>query len=204
MVGRAQRFTPTTQVYGAGQDDLGAVELPLGIAVLTGLLLCALPFKPRWLGGAALLVMLGSALWYGNLLEYRLLHQVGRRRFRGNLLVAITWVVLGWSLLWAGLLILLAHARGWHWLSGWRDGPLLLTLGLGSFYMSQGVRLGVRRWLCLGGVLLLLGVLIPAVRPLREHMDLAAALLDGGALLASGMAARRALQGRRGRPDANP
>jgi len=194
---------PVVPMRAKGQDTLGAFELPLGGAVLVSHLLSALLPKARGLTTTALYAALALALWCGHSLERRWLHEPGRRHFRGTLYLRITWVVLGWSLLWASLPVAFAHARTWHWLGGWRDGPILLTLTLGLFHLTQGARLGVSRWVCLGGVLCLLAALLPGIRALREHMNLATALLAGGALILSGYAGQSALQ-KQGRSPRTP
>jgi len=176
-------FAPPTPQTREGRGNLGAFELPLGIAVLANYLLFALLPKARALTTALFYVSLALALWRGHLLERRWGYGSGRRRFPGTLFLGITWAVLGWSLLWAGLLIAFAHARTWHWLGGWRDGPILLTLTLGLFHLAQGARLRVGHWAYVGGVLCLLGVLIPGLQTLREHINLATAFLVGGALI---------------------
>lgn len=181
-------FAPPMPQTREGHGNLRAFALPLGVAVFASYLLFALLPRARALTTALFYVSLALALWRGHLLERRWGYGSGRRRFPGTLFLGITWAVLGWSLLWAGLLIAFAHARTWHWLGGWRDGPILLTLTLGLFHLAQGVRLRVGRSVCVGGVLCLLGVLIPGVQALREHINLATAFLVGGTLILSGYA----------------
>lgn len=132
-----------------------------------------------------------GGLWYGGALEYRQLRALGRRRVRGTLLLLITWLTVGLALLLAGLLVALARLLEAGSLYGWLDRPILMTLFFGLYHLSQGVRLGVPRWMYLGGALCLLGAMIPGVRFLRHSLYLTCALLLGGPLLVSGYLGRR-------------
>ena len=179
-------FHRLRQMTAEGQDSLGAFELPLGAAVLVGGIINIVTVQRPWLGTALFCIFIIAALSYGGRLEYRWFRLLGRRRFRGTLLLAITWLVVAWSALLSGLLIGLAHARGWDRLEGWAGGLIWLTLTLGLYHIAQGVRLGVRRWVCLGAVLCLWAVLLPGWSLFRQRIFVAGALLVGGTLLISG------------------
>ncbi len=185
-------FQRLRQIIAEGQDNLGAFELPLGAAILMGLLINALMGRGAWLGTALLGLLIVAALGYGGYLEYRWFRILGRRRFRGTLLLTATWLVVAWAALLSGLLIGLAHARGWDRSEGWDGGLLWMTLILGLYHIAQGVRLGVRRWTYLGGVLCLWAVLLPALPLFRQRIFVAGALLVGGVLLISGYRGYRA------------
>lgn len=174
------------KIAAEGQDNLGAFELPLGAAVLVGWLINAVTMPRPWLGAALFCILIIAALGYGGYLEYRWFHILGRRRFRGTLLLAITWLAVAWAALLSSLLIGLAYARGWDRAEGWAGGLIWVTLVLGLYHIAQGVRLGVRRWTYLGGVLCLWAVLLPALPLPRQRIFVAGALLVGGMLLISG------------------
>jgi hypothetical protein len=179
-----------------GFDNLGAFELALGAAVLLSYLLYALLTRFTTLATLLFWILLVAALWYGNRLERRQHHALGKRHLRGTLFLGITCLTLGVALLLGLLLIGLAHARAWDRIPHWADGPLLLALVLGLYHLSQGLRLGVQRWLYLGGVLCGLAVIIPAVPFLRAYMYLVSALLMGGSLLISGYFGQREMRRR--------
>ena len=174
-------------VQSEGHDSFGAFELTLGCAVLLGCPLFVVLCKMPWLAWAVFCGLLIAVLWGGHRLESRYLRMLGRRRSRGTLLLRITWLVLAWALLWTYLLIRLAHARAWNWLlPGWADGPIMLMLVLGLYYLAIGVKVGVRRWVVLGLTLSMMAVLIPGLSLLRDMLYLSTGLFAGGALLISG------------------
>jgi hypothetical protein len=179
-----------------GFDNLGAFELTLGAAVLLSYLFYAVLTRVTTFATLVFWILLVAALWYGNRLESRQLHALGRRRLRGTLFLGITCLTLGLALLLGLLLIGLAHARAWSRIPHWADGPLLFALVSGLYHLSQGLRLGVRRWLYLGGVLCGLAVIIPGVPFLRAYMYLVSALLIGGSLLISGYFGQREMRRR--------
>lgn len=179
-------FQRLGQIAAEGQDSLGAFELPLGAAVLVSCLINAVMVQRPWLGTALFCILIIAALGYGGYLEYRWFRLLGRRRFRGTLLLASTWLAAAWAALLSGLLIGLAHARGWDRIEGWVGGLIWVTLFLGLYHIAQGLRLGVRRWTYLGSMLCLWAVLLPALPLLRQHIFVAGALLVGGMLLISG------------------
>jgi hypothetical protein len=95
------------------------------------------------------------------------------------------------------LALFVAHARGWHHLDGWADGPMLALLLLGLYHLGLGAKLNLGRWVYLGLALCVLAVVISGVPWLRQRMHLATAILGGGALLLSGHVGRRSYALRR-------
>ena len=173
-----------------GHDSLGAYEWPLGAAIIVGYGLVEWLSTRPTLGGVLFLVLVALAVWEGSRIEREQLHALGRRRFRGTLALRLTWVLVAEGLLLAYLLLGLAHARGWHWLEGWHDGPIVLTLVLGVYHLALGLKTRVARWVWLGAVLCGFAVLLPAVPPLRLRLHFVSGLLVGAALLVSGLLGR--------------
>lgn len=175
-------------------ETFGTLETTMGAGILLGYGLHWALAGVRWLATVTLLLLLVCGLWYGQRLEYRLFARLGRRHFRGTLVLRVTWVTLAWAACWALVLWGVAAARAWTRLDGWRAGPVILLTVLSSYYITLGLALGLRRWLLLG---LLLGawlILIPGLAPLRQYLDLAVAGLAGLTLLATGMAGYRAYE----------
>ncbi|MBN1402654.1 MAG: hypothetical protein JXA74_17570 [Anaerolineae bacterium] len=173
-----------------GQDTFGAYEWALGIALLVGMSLFAL-LPAGWLAALFLWALILAALWYGREVELHQLVRMGRRRYRDSLSMGLPWLALAWSLIWTLLALAFAHARGFHRLPGWADGPLAALLLLSLLHLGLGAQLNVGRWVYLGLALCALAVLVPALPPLRAHMHLAVGLLGGAALLLSGYVGRR-------------
>ena len=187
--GQSSRWLHPTEVES--QDDFGALAGPLGVAIWAGELLTAALPTASGLSLALLAALLVAALAVGHRLERRHLNALGRHRQRGTLHRRETWGVLSWAVLWAYLLLAVAHARAWHWLEGWSDRSLLLVLIPGLYYLCQGLRLGVRRWTILGIVLAALAALLPTIPLFRHQPHLAAGFLAGGALSLSGYSGQR-------------
>src|SRR4030042_6194982 len=140
MEGEKLRITQrVAQAAAEGHDNLGTFELTLGGAILVGYLFLALLNRVTTLASLAFWALFIGGLWYGSVLEYHQLRALGRRRFRGTLLLLITWITVGLALLLGGLLLALAHLRGAGDLVTWHDGPILLTFTLGFYHLSQEI-----------------------------------------------------------------
>ena len=176
-----------------GHDTFGAYEWSLGIALLVGFLLFAL-LPAQWLAGLFLVALVAAALWYGRQVEFLRLGRLGERPRQGILELRITWMAVGWALLWSLLALGLARSQGWNRLSGWSDLALLALLVLGLSYLGLGARLGLERWVYLGLALAVLAVVIPATPWLRERSFLATSLLAGTMLLVCGYLGRQVYQ----------
>jgi len=168
------------------RDDYGAFALGLGPALFVGYLVRWLMPGLKGLGTVVLVALVGAALVRGHRIERARLDARGLGRARGVLLLISTWAIVAESALAARLLLVLAHARLWHLLPGWVDGPIYAAAWLGGIYASVGARDGVWRWAILGCALCLVAVFMPALSATHRHAYLAAALLMGGVLSISG------------------
>ena len=177
-----------------GHESWGMIEMAFGVAILIGYSLHWALRNVSWLGTLTLLLLLVVGLLYGQRMEYRLFARLGRRRVRGTLLLRITWVTVGWCLLWALLLLGVAHARAWTRIPGWHTGPVLLMSILCSYYLTLGLVLRIRRWTFLGGVLLVWLILLPGLAALRSRLDIAVAVAVGLTMIAFGYLGYRAFE----------
>ena len=180
-----------SKALAEGHDSYGAYEWPLGGAIFVGYAIAEWQSAARpGLVSLAFYFLLALALWEGSRVEQEQLRALGRRRFRGTLALRLTWILLVGALAFACLLIGFAHARTWNWLEGWHDGPIVLTLVLGLYSLSTGLKVGVRRWILLGVVLCGLAAVLPVIPGLRFRLYFVTGLLLGAALVGSGMYGR--------------
>jgi len=178
------------RVQDEGHDSLGAFELPLAVATFVGLAPGWLA-PESWLVRVALIIEIALALLWGHRVENRRLYAVGHRRFRGTLHLRLTWLLIGWALLWASALLSLAHLRTWDQSPGWYNDPLCVAATLSVIFLALGVKARVRRWVGLG-LALAIGVgLLPWVAMQEISLHLLMAFWVGGALWVSAYAGQR-------------
>ena len=177
-------------------DDYGALSIPMGIALAIGGLLMGVLGRVQASGvtvlaGILFIGLILAALWIGHRRERVQMRLMGRGRLRETLLLRSTWVVLLWCFIWSYLLMLLADARGWSRVIGWRDLPLLLMLLFATYHLTMGVMLSISRWIVAGLVIALLLIVVPSIAALREQLWLATGLLLGMVLVLSGAHGRQ-------------
>ncbi len=177
-------------------DDYGALSIPMGIALAIGGLLMGVLGRVQASGvtvlaGILFIGLILAALWIGHRRERVQMRLMGRGRLRETLLLRSTWVVLLWCFIWSYLLMLLADARGWNRVIGWRDLPLLLMLLFATYHLTMGVMLSISRWIVAGLVIALLLIVVPSIAALREQIWLATGLLLGMVLVLSGAHGRQ-------------
>jgi len=187
-MGLSQWFS---RVAAEGHDSYGAFEWPLGLAILLGFGLCALVGVGLWVW-FFLWFLIFLALYYGHRLERQSLRMLGLRRRRGTLTLRITWLLLTWVLFWAEALLLFARARGWALDS--MSIPLFLPLIIGGYYLSLGIKARVKRWLVLGGMLVLWVGVAPGFSWFARYPYFLSGTVAGGMLLLSGWLGRRAFR----------
>lgn len=167
-------------------DDHGAFSAGLGPALFVGYLVRWLIPSMATLGAVLVFGLVAAALARGHRIERARLNAQGMRRARGLLELLSTWAIVLLAAMAAGALLTVAHARVWHFLPGWVDGPIYAALWLGTAYASAGARDRVWRWAVVGAALCLVAVFIPVVAATPRHAYLAAALMMGGVLSIAG------------------
>jgi len=175
-------------------ETFGAIEVGLGVGLLVGLGLYRVLADVRWLANLTLLAALVAGLWYGQHMEYRFLGRLGVKHVRGTLLLRVTWLNLAWCLLWCLMLWGVVVGRAWDAIEGWTSWPMLLLILLGAHWTGLGIGLGVRRWLAMGVVLVVVAAALPAIPFLRQNLFLAAGLGSGLLHLVGGYLGYRAFE----------
>jgi hypothetical protein len=189
------------ELRSEAHDDYGAISIPMGIALAIGGLLMGVLGRVQASGvtvlaGILFVGLILAALWIGHRRERVQMRLLGRGRLRETLLLRSTWVVLLWCFIWSYLLMLLADARGWNRVIGWRDLPLLLMTLFATYHLTMGVMLAISRWIVAGLIIALLLIVVPGVAALREQLWLAAGLFLGMVLVLSGAQGRQAFRHR--------